>query len=82
MWSDVSVVLRNGAIIPLGYDMCGELGNHCGSNWLEDVLYANNVRLDLLHIWLNWRVRECVSDERECVWFQDVIPRCGNGVTD
>ena len=43
---------------------------------------ANDVRLDLLHVWLDCGVRERVVDERVYIWFQDVVTRCGNGVAD
>lgn len=76
------MVLGNDKIVPLGDDMRGELGDRCGCNRLKDVMDVNDVRLDLLHIWLNHRVRERVVDEGVHIWFQNMIMRCGNSAAD
>ena len=79
---NVSVVFWNDAIVPLGDDVGGECGDRCGNNGLEGIVQANDVRLDLLYIWLNRRIRECTLDERERIWFQKVIVGYENGATD
>ena len=80
--SNVNVILGNDVIVPPRNDMRRELGDRCSSDRLEDVMEANDVRLDLPCVWLNHRVRERVLDERVRIWFQNVVMRCGNGVAD
>lgn len=80
--SNVSMVLGDDEIFPLGDNMRRELGDRCGGDRLKDVMNVSDIRLDLLHVWLDYRVRERVVDEGVRIWFQNMITRCGNGAAD
>ena len=51
--SNVGAVLGNDEIVPLGDNIRRELGDDCGGSRQQDVMNANDVRLDLPRIWLN-----------------------------
>jgi len=78
----VSTVLGNDRIVPPGDDVRGELGDRCGSSGLKDVMDVNDVRLDLPHVWPNYRVREHMANEGVHMWFQNMITHRGNSAAD
>ena len=80
MGSEISAVLGDDTIVPFGNDVRGELGDRRGSDGLDNVVYANDVRLDLLHIRLNSWVGKCMLDERVRIRLHNGVMCLGNGV--
>ena len=82
MRNNASMALGNDKIVPLGDNMRRELGDRCGGDRLKDVMNVSDIGFDLLHVWLDYWVRERVADEGVRIWFQNMITRCGNGAAD
>ena len=69
-------------VVPFGDNVRRELGGRCDGEGLEDVMGTNDVRFDLPHVWLDFRVGERVLDKGVRIRFQNVVTCCGNDVTD